>query len=208
MTPSELLQINVNDHTEKKNGLTYLSWAWAWDQILRADPAANYEVMQFPDPDNSNHMLPYQSLGNSAIVWVAVTVFGKTMTVQLPILDFRNKCIADPNAFDVNTSIMRCLTKGIAMHGLGLYIYAGEDLPMEAKQVEEHKPNPEDFGLFEEVAKQMTIVLGELKSLDQLKQIWKTNQTVLDQMKAKRNDLYQEIVEAFSEAKKQFNEQE
>jgi hypothetical protein len=208
MTPSELLQINVNDHTEKKNGLTYLSWAWAWDQILRADPAANYEVMQFPSPDNSNLMLPYQSLGNSAIVWVAVTVFGKTMTVQLPVLDFRNKCIADPNAFDVNTSIMRCLTKGIAMHGLGLYIYAGEDLPMEAKQVEERKPNTDDFGLFEEVAKQMAIELGGLQSLNQLKEIWKKNQTVLDQMKAKRNDLYQEIVEAFSEAKKQFNEQE
>jgi Protein of unknown function (DUF1071) len=206
MNHNDLLQINVNNHTEKKNGLTYLSWAWAWDQILRADPAANYEVMQFPSPGNPNLMLPYQSLGNSAIVWVAVTVFGKTMTVQLPVLDFRNKCIADPNAFDVNTSIMRCLTKGIAMHGLGLYIYAGEDLPMEAKQGGEQKLDAENFGVYEEVARQM--MMSGLQSLDQLKEVWKKNQTVLDQMKVKRNDLYQEIVKTFSEAKKRFNEQE
>jgi hypothetical protein len=129
MSPHDLLKINVNDHTEKKNNLTYLSWAWAWAEALKADPQANYEVLMFSDPDHQTNMLPFQDLGGSHMVWVKVTMFGKTITQQLPILDYRNKCIAQPNAFEVNTSIMRCLTKGIAMHGLGLYIYAGEDLP-------------------------------------------------------------------------------
>ena len=131
MNPHDLLKINVNDHTEKKNGLTYLSWAWAWAEALKADPQANYEVLMFSDPDHQTNMLPFQDLGGSHMVWVKVTMFGKTITQQLPILDYRNKCIPQPNAFEVNTSIVRCLTKGIAMHGLGLYIYAGEDLPEE-----------------------------------------------------------------------------
>ena len=129
MSPHDLLKINVNDHTEKKNNLTYLSWAWAWAEALKADPQANYEVLMFPDPDHSGNMLPFQDLGGSHMVWVKVTMFGKSITQQLPILDYRNKCIPQPSAFDVNTSIMRCLVKGVAMHGLGLYIYAGEDLP-------------------------------------------------------------------------------
>ena len=129
MNPSDLLKINVSDRTEKKNGLTYLSWAWAWATVLEVDPTANFEVEQFTHPDNPNLRVPYQDIGGSCIVWVSVTIFGKTAKVQLPVLDYRNKCIPAPNAFDINTSIMRCLTKGIAMHGLGLYIYAGEDLP-------------------------------------------------------------------------------
>jgi hypothetical protein len=129
MSPHDLLKINVNEHTEKKNGLTYLSWAWAWAEALKADPQANYEVLMFPDPEHQTNMLPFQDLGGSHMVWVKVTMFGKSITQQLPILDYRNKCIPQPSAFDVNTSIMRCLVKGVAMHGLGLYIYAGEDLP-------------------------------------------------------------------------------
>ena len=129
MNQLDLLKMNVNDHTEKKNGLTYLSWAWAWAEALKADPQANYEVLMFSDPDHQTNMLPFQDLGGSHMVWVKVTMFGKSITQQLPILDYRNKCIPQPSAFDVNTSIMRCLVKGVAMHGLGLYIYAGEDLP-------------------------------------------------------------------------------
>ena len=126
MTPSELLKINVNEHTEKKNGLTYLSWAWAWAEALKADPKATFKV------EMQEHGGPLMSVGDSFMVWVTVTIFEKSMTCMLPVLDYRNKPIMNPNAFDVNTSIMRCLVKGIAMHGLGLYIYAGEDTPMDA----------------------------------------------------------------------------
>lgn len=131
MSVEKLLKTNVNEHTEKKNGLTYLSWAWAWAKVMEVDPAATYEVKMFPHIDNPNLHLPFQDLGGSCMVWVTVTIFGKALCVQLPVIDYRNKCISTPNAFDINTSIMRCLTKGIAMHGLGLYIYAGEDLPDE-----------------------------------------------------------------------------
>ena len=134
MTPTELLMINVNDKTEKKNGMTYLSWAWAWTEVLKADPAANFEVKMFPDGTGIG-MTPVMSVGDTAMVWVTCTVFGKAMTCQLPVLDFRNKPISHPNAMDVNTAIMRCLVKAIALHGLGLYIYSGEDMPLEDTKV-------------------------------------------------------------------------
>jgi len=121
----ELLKINVNDHTEKKNGLTYLSWAWAWQEALKADPKCNWEVQMF----GANFDQPYAKIGDTAMVFVQVTMFEKTVPCQLPVLDHRNKAISNPDAFQVNTAIMRCLAKGIALHGLGLYIYAGEDLP-------------------------------------------------------------------------------
>lgn len=119
-----LLSVNVNDHTEKKGNLTYLSWAWAWAEVLKLDGGATFDVKMFGD-------LPYCCIGQTAMVWVTVTMYGKPMMCQLPVMDNRNKAISNPDAFAVNTAIMRCLAKAIALHGLGLYIYAGEDLPEE-----------------------------------------------------------------------------
>jgi hypothetical protein len=217
----DLLKVNVNAHTEKKNGLTYLSWAWAWDQILRADPQANYDVKMFGDS-------PYLRIGDSAMVWVSVTVFGKTLTVQLPVLDYRNKCIANPNAFDINTSIMRCLTKGIAMHGLGLYVYAGEDLPMDDKP--EDKPEPvtvypvdketgeikaeakldtgnEDANsrLFAKGMIQFTEICTDVKGLNSY---WKANQPQLDKLKVSHPELYEDVRGVFAALKKKFSTKE
>jgi hypothetical protein len=117
-----LLGINVNDHVEKKGNLKYLSWAWAWAEALKADANATFEVKMFGD-------VPYCSIGQTCMVWVTVTLFGKPLMCQLPVIDNRNKPIINPDAFAINTSIMRCLAKAVALHGLGLYIYAGEDLP-------------------------------------------------------------------------------
>jgi len=117
-----LLNKNVNEHTEKKANLTYLSWAWAWAEALKADPAAIYKVDMFGDKC-------YMDINGTAMVFVTVTMFGKPMTCQLPVMDYRNKAIPNPDAFAVNTAIMRCMTKALSLHGLGLYIYAGEDLP-------------------------------------------------------------------------------
>lgn len=117
-----LAAIDVSKQCEKKNGFTYLSWAWAVDTLLRADPQANWsygEPMKFND---------------TVMVFCTVTAFGKSMTMQLPVIDFRNKPISNPSAMDVNTAMMRCLVKAIALHGLGLYIYAGEDVPEDAKK--------------------------------------------------------------------------
>ena len=125
---ARLAKINVNEKLEKKNGLSYLSWPWAWDQLLRADPDADFEYGQ-----------PTTHGGDTVMVYCAVTAFGKKRTAHLPVMDHRNKAIAQPDAFQINTAMQRCLVKAIGLHGLGLYIYAGEDLPEgETKPAKEH----------------------------------------------------------------------
>jgi hypothetical protein len=214
MTPNDLLKINVNERTEKKNGLTYLSWAWAWAEALKADPRANFKVEMFDG-------VPLMPVGGSYMVWVTVTMFDKPMTCMLPVLDFRNKPIPTPNAFDVNTSIMRCLVKAVAMHGLGLYIYAGEDLPMDdtAEPVTIKPVTPQgeskaevkmDTGsadansrLFAESMMHYTTLVKDSKGLTSY---WKSNQTQLDSLKVSHPDLYDQILKRFTELKKQLAE--
>jgi len=128
MSIEALLKKDVNSHTEKKNNLTYLSWAWAWAEALKADPTATFKVEMFDGKC-------YMDINGTGMVWVTVTMFNKPMTCQLPVMDYRNKPIPNPDAFAVNTAIMRCMTKALSLHGLGLYIYAGEDLPEEGKSV-------------------------------------------------------------------------
>jgi len=122
MSPHDLLKLNVNEHTEKKNGLTYLSWAWAWAEALKADSTASFIVHTFADK-------PYMDVNGTGMVWVTVTMFGQGRTCMLPVMNHRNQPIQSPDAFQVNTAIMRCMTKALALHGLGLYIYSGDDLP-------------------------------------------------------------------------------
>lgn len=117
-----LSAINVNEHIEKKGGFSYLSWPFAVAQLRLADPSASWEIRRFGG-------LPYLATEIGVFVEVAVSVQGVTLSQIHPVLDGRNRPIAAPTAFDINTSIQRCLVKAIALHGLGLYIYAGEDLP-------------------------------------------------------------------------------
>lgn len=131
---SELLKINVNEHTERKNGLTYLSWAWAWAEVLKIDPSAEWTPQYFGPENNQT---PWVSLPDgSMMVGVTVMIKGLRQQCMLPVMDHRNKAIKNPDAFAVNTALMRCLAKCIAMHGLGLYIYAGEDLPEDLRRDE------------------------------------------------------------------------
>ena len=133
-----LSAINCNEHTEQKNGLTYLSWAWAWGFVKTNFPDANYKVRQY----DGKPFLFDESLGY--LVTTEVTIKGETIEMSLPVMDGANKaqkhiaytygkynktCEA-ATMFDINTAIMRCLTKNLAMFGLGHYIYAGEDLPL------------------------------------------------------------------------------
>lgn len=118
-----LRKINVNEHTEKKNNLTYLSWAWAWAQFKLAMPDASYEVREFDGK-------PYlHDPATGYMVFTSVTAGGETHKMWLPVMDFKNATMKQPGMTDINKTIMRCLAKNIAMFGLGLYIYAGEDLP-------------------------------------------------------------------------------
>ena len=159
---NNLYALNVNDRTEKKNGLTYLTWAVAWAEFKKQYPSATYRIVK----DDNTH-LPYfldERLG--IIVYTEVTVDGLTYEMWLPVMDGANKAMRlEPytyqvwdkyknnyvekkvdaaTMFDINKTIMRCLVKNLAMFGLGLYIYAGEDLPEETSETtaEAMKPEP------------------------------------------------------------------
>lgn len=124
-----LNEINVNEHTEKKNGLTYLSWAWAWAEVKKRYPEANYVIYESTLPNGC--VTNYFTDGKTCYVKTGVIINGLEHIEELPVMDFRNKSIPyeSVTSFDVNKAIQRSLTKAVARHGLGLYIYAGEDLP-------------------------------------------------------------------------------
>jgi len=133
---ARLAAINVNDHVEKKQGLSYLPWAWAVEQLLRADPTATWE---YRDCNGAPHLA---LADGTAMVFCTVTAFGQSRTMQLPVMDHRNRAIVNPDAFAINTAMQRALVKCVALHGLGLYLYAGEDLPDGDAPAEEVKPTP------------------------------------------------------------------
>lgn len=143
--------INVNDKVEKKSNLTYLSWAWAWAEVKKSYADASYSVVFDPRTDK-----PYffdENLGY--MVMTSVTIEGRTLEMWLPVMDGANqamknqsyeystrygvKTVDSATMFDINKTLMRCLTKNLAMFGLGLYIYAGEDLP-ESREVKVATP--------------------------------------------------------------------
>ena len=198
----ELYAINVNEKTEEKNKLTYLSWAWAWAEFKKACPDATYEVVKFEDgkpyfyDDNTGYM-----------VYTKVTVDGLTHEMWLPVMDHNNNAMKNrqykiktkykeidvqpATMFDINKAIMRCLTKNLAMFGLGLYIYAGEDLPeSEERVIQESKsdlPPEEQYPeLKEEATEQELNTFKELcveYGLD-YKEVWKQTGKVGDKSKA------------------------
>lgn len=128
--------VNVNDHTEKKNGLTYLSWAWAWQEVKKVYPDAQYTIYETPEG------CIYWTDGRTCWVKTGVTINGLEHIEYLPIMDYRNASIpaGKVTSTDVNKAIQRSLTKACARHGLGLYIYAGEDLPDAEHQPEQQQP--------------------------------------------------------------------
>lgn len=140
-TDFEILNsINVNGHTEKKNGLTYLSWAWAWTEIKKAFPEAVYTIYENENGWN------YFTDGRTCWVKTGVKIGDIEYIEYLPIMDFKNKSIPleAVTSTDVNKAIQRSLTKACARHGLGLYIYAGEDLP-EGEEVKSAEPSRADI---------------------------------------------------------------
>lgn len=158
---TELNNVNVNDKTEKKNGLTYLSWAYAWGEIKKRHPDATYTVYEREDG------CIYWTDGRTCWVKTGVTVNGLEHIEYLPVMDTRNKSIPLENvtSFEVNKAIQRSLTKACARHGLGLYIYAGEDLPEEEKTaaVEAAKPDKDLVARLEELGGNMEVVAGYYK---------------------------------------------
>lgn len=131
----EVYAINVNDKTEKKGQLTYLSWAPAWAEFKKIYPDATYKIDQF----NGLFCTGNEKVGY--MVRTEVTAGEQTYEMWLPVMDMRNNTVLAPKMTEINKTIMRCLTKNLAMFGLGLYIYAGEDLP-EEESGEDNKVKP------------------------------------------------------------------
>ena len=147
----ELAAIDVSKYVEKKgpHKLDYLSWAVAVDFLMKADPTATW---QFNDP---------QEFAETLMVSCTVTAFGKPITMHLPVMDHTNKAVKNPDAFIVNKNMMRCLVKAIACHGLGISVYAGEDLP-----------NEQDAKVSESVIVDNITAINEAENIDELKKIF------------------------------------
>lgn len=152
-TYTELRSINVNEHTEKKGNLTYLSWTWAVDKLLENDPMA---VWTFHEPI---------AFGETLMVQCTVTAFGKSMTMHLPVMDNKNQAVKNPDSRKVSDAMMRCLAKTIACFGIGLYVYAGEDLPTESTEDKEAK--------WAEAEKWLAVI-NSASDLDALKKVWQS----------------------------------
>ncbi|MBU5419973.1 DUF1071 domain-containing protein [Acetanaerobacterium sp. MSJ-12] len=154
---AELNALNVGDKIEKKNGLSYLSWAWAWGEVKKLHPDAQYRIYENADGWN------YHTDGRTCWVKTGVTVAGIEHIEYLPVMDNRNKSILAENvtSFDVNKAIQRSLTKALARHGLGLYIYAGEDLPEDAQKAAKEEEKKANASKIDEI-KQASL-LGEIK---------------------------------------------
>lgn len=163
----ELLQLNVNDKVEKKNGLSYLSWSYAVAEFTKAYPDFKYEIKTFNN-------LPYMYDENTGyMVFTSITADGQTKEMFLPVMDNNNKAmknkpytyktsygektVASATMFDVNKAIMRCLVKNMAMFGLGLYIYNGDDLP---EQTKEEKPQPKTATIPSITPQQLAVLKG------------------------------------------------
>ena len=231
MSPHDLLKLNVNEHTEKKNGLTYLSWAWGWAEALKADPNATFHVHTFARDQYTQ--LPYMDVNGTGMVWVTVTLFGQGRTCMLPVMNHRNQPIPNPDAFQVNTAIMRCMTKALALHGLSLYIYAGEDLPEEdakatnmgelTKQEDgpkyeqiltktaPKKAQPTEWDNSDESRKLFAEGMIEWTShcttVAGLNSYWKSNELQLDSLKVTHPSLYEEVLTRFKTLKQQLTEE-
>ena len=153
-----LNEINVNEHTEQKNGLTYLSWAWAWKEVKTRYADANYKIYE---RESEYGAINYFTDGKTCWVKTGVTINGLEHIEYLPIMDYRNKSIPleQVTSFDVNKAIQRSLTKAVARHGLGLYIYAGEDLPEQTVTNSTIKISPEQ----KEKLKKLNVDFDKLK---------------------------------------------
>ena len=140
-----LFEVNVNDHVEKKNGLSYLSWPYAWAEVKKRFPDANYKVYE------TETGCIYFTDGRTCWVKTGVEIAGLEHIEYLPIMDYKNKSINLENvtSFDVNKTIQRSLTKALARHGLGLYLYSGEDLP----EIETEKISVKDAKILQNVVK-------------------------------------------------------
>lgn len=213
-----LSKINVNEKTERKNGLTYLSWAWAWAEVKKHFDKVTYEVTSFEGK-------PYlfdEDLGY--MVETTVFIEDETISMMLPVMDNNNKAMTNKDytitfasgkkmtvkkatMFDINTAIMRCLVKNLSMFGLGAYIYAGEDLPEFEKEEEKNKAEEEMKKSAEEAKKRKYIgdTLMEINGGDKDKCAIALKEITDKQLKFLEGEELQEVVEKVVAMKARLN---
>ncbi|MAK54374.1 MAG: hypothetical protein CML17_00740 [Pusillimonas sp.] len=195
-----LSKIDVSEHTEEKNGLTYLSWAWAWGKVKDNYPKARY-VKRIWDTE-----LPYTKDDQGyAYVEVTVIIGDEEQSELMPVLDYKNQSVKNPNSFQVNTALQRCLAKCCAMHGLGHYIYAGEDLPQGMEEPEPEvsihpaEGDAKEAKGYKLISEIFTTFIPECEDVATLRSFWGKNKNALEILKKGNKELYEKVLGNFTE---------
>lgn len=195
-----LSKIDVSEHTEEKNGLTYLSWAWAWGKVKDNYPKARY-VKRIWDTE-----LPYTKDDQGyAYVEVTVIIGDEEQSELMPVLDYKNQSVKNPNSFQVNTALQRCLAKCCAMHGLGHYIYAGEDLPQGMEEPEPEvsihpaKGDAKEVKGYKLISEIFTTFIPDCEDVATLRSFWGKNKNALEILKKGNKELYEKVLGNFTE---------
>ena len=195
-----LSKIDVSEHTEEKNGLTYLSWAWAWGKVKDSSPQARY-VKRIWDTE-----LPYTRDDQGyAYVEVTVIIGDEEQSELMPVLDYKNQSGKNPNSFQVNTALQRCLAKCCAMHGLGHYIYAGEDLPQGMEEPEPEvsihpaEGDAKEAKGYKLISEVFTTFIPECEDVATLRSFWGKNKNALEILKKGNKELYEKVLGNFTE---------
>ena len=228
---STLSRVDVSEHIENKNGLSYLSWAWAWGTLMEYYPEAEYEFISHAREDGTiTDILEYKD--GTAAVQCKITIPGKLDTdkkilgavsreMWLPVMDYRNKAISNPDSRSISDSKMRCLVKCICMLGLGHYIYAGEDIPTgedtpkpsedTPKKTPKKKLNGKGVDKEEQEKAIKTVTMTyevfarECENLEDLVDFWRANKDNLLELEKNEPEIYRGIVEVFSTKKKELS---
>ena len=207
-----LSKVDVSEHTEQKNGLTFLSWAWAWGKVKDHYPEAKFikhiwtTEPYLDTPDRPDRGLPNtRDWDGWAYVMVTVRIGDEEQTELMPVLDYKNKAIQNPDSFQVNTALQRCLAKCCAMHGLGHYIYAGEDLPqgggVDPKvtvTLESHDGKEKTVEGMDLIAEVFETFIPDCADVETLREFWGKNKDALEILKKGDEKLYQKVLGNFT----------
>ena len=223
-----LSRVDVSQHIERKGGLSYLSWAWAWGTTMEFYPEAQYEFETFPNPSGVGPDLDVMVYPDeSCSVHCTVSIDGVSRMMWLPVMDFRNASIKSPSSRQISDASMRCLVKCLAMHGLGHYIYAGEDTPAgsddgEPSEEETPEEEPKKKTKKKAAAKQPNgeateatgtkiayeVFAKDCKTMSELQSWWKANRDELVKLEKTDQGRYKEVVSVFSTRKKELIKEE
>jgi len=209
-----LSKVDVSDHIEKKNGLSYISWAWAWGIVKKHYPKTTFTKNLYSSANN-DCTLPYMiDPAGYAFVSVTVDIEDESQTEVMPVLDYANKSVSQPNSFQVNTALQRCLTKCLAFHGLGHYIYAGEDLPegvIEEKKekkatIKSSSGEVKEEASYSVMADVFNSFISECDTYQKLTAFWGENKVALNILESGDEALYNAVVANFAKHSHQFPE--